>query len=76
MKQYYNKKSITEIIDNNGYCPMNINIIPNNIGINLCAVDSIEWIEREDCQLVSLTINFIPSEDPNYLKLLKINNNL
>ena len=43
-------------------CPLDISIIPNYMGINLVAVDSIEWTEQEDGQLVSLTINFIPEE--------------
>lgn len=53
------KKKIQEIIDG-AYCPLPIEIITNNMGINLCAVDSIEWDKQEDGQLKTLTINFIP----------------
>jgi hypothetical protein len=31
------------------------------MGISLCSVDSIEWIEHEDSQIEKLTINFIPN---------------
>lgn len=41
-------------------CPFPIEVIPNNMGINLCAVGSIWWEEMPDGQLVRVTINFIP----------------
>jgi len=53
-------KTIEEII-NGAYCPLPINVIPNNIGINLVSVESISWTKQEDGQLVSLTINFLPN---------------
>lgn len=43
--------------------PLPIGVIPNHMGINLCAVSAIAWQERDDGQLVSLTIGFIPAED-------------
>ena len=43
--------------------PLDVNVIPNNMGINLCAVDSIEWERQGDGQLIYLTINFIPDND-------------
>lgn len=45
---------------NGAHCPFPIETIPNNMGINLCSVDSIYWTETENGQLVSITINFIP----------------
>ena len=59
-------KTIEEIIGG-AYCPLPINVIPNNIGINLVSVESISWTKQEDGQLVSLTINFLP----NSLKTMK-----
>jgi hypothetical protein len=53
-------KTIEEIIGG-AYCPLPINVIPNNIGINLVSVESISWTKQEDGQLVSLTINFLPN---------------
>ncbi len=41
-------------------CPFPLSVIPNNMGINLCSVDNVEWVEQEDGQLVSITINFNP----------------
>jgi hypothetical protein len=41
--------------------PLPLSVIPNYMGINLVSVDSIEWVEQDDGQLVSLTIHFIPS---------------
>lgn len=63
MMLYY--KTIKEIIDNNlkkedWECPIDISIIPNQMGINLCSVNSIIWQRLDDGQLTYLTINFIP----------------
>lgn len=51
-------KTIHELIqENNSF----INSIPNNLGINLCSVEGIEFERRKDGQLESLTIKFLPS---------------
>lgn len=47
----------------NAYCPLPISVIPNNMGINLCSVDSIEWHKQPDGQLTYLKINFIPNNE-------------
>ena len=52
---------IKDIIEDNEYCPLNIDIIPNYMGINLCSVDSIIYQKQDDGQLTYLTINFIPN---------------
>ena len=52
--------SIDEIV-NGVDCPFPIDIIPNNMGINLCSVDSIAWQKQDDGQLVNITINFKPA---------------
>lgn len=59
MKKY--TKNIDELIRDKD-CPLPIEVIPNNMGINLCSVDSISWAERDDGQLTSLTIKFIPKK--------------
>jgi hypothetical protein len=41
-------------------CPLSLSVIPNYMGINLVAVDSVSWEQQDDGQLVSLTIHFIP----------------
>lgn len=54
------KMTVDEIINGISDCPFPINVIPNNMGINLASVDSIEWERQDDSQLVALQINFIP----------------
>ena len=55
-------KTIDEIIDNGEYCPLPTSVITNYMGINLCSVEAISWTKKDDGQLVSLTIHFIPAE--------------
>jgi hypothetical protein len=55
-------KTVDELIENDGKCPLPLSIIPNYMGINLCSVDAISWQKQSDGQLVNLTIHFIPSE--------------
>jgi len=54
-------KKIDELIES-GKCPFPLEVIPNNMGINLCSVDAISWQKQEDGQLTNLTIHFIPNE--------------
>lgn len=61
MKTYL--KTVRELVKNNdGDCPLPLDIIPDKMGINLCSVDSIGWQKQDDGQLVSLTMFFIPSK--------------
>ncbi len=53
--------SINDIINEKEKSPLPLEVIPNNMGINLCSVESITFTRQNDGQLVSLTINFIPS---------------
>lgn len=55
------KKKVEDIVDRGDECPLPLSVIPNYMGINLCAVDSVTWEEQADGQLVSFTISFIPS---------------
>jgi hypothetical protein len=43
--------------------PLPLNVIPNNMGINLCSVDALTWTRQDDGQLVSLTIHFLPNNE-------------
>jgi len=52
-------KKVSELIKS-GDSPLPLEVIPNNMGINLCSVDSVTWKRQEDGQLVSLEIQFIP----------------
>ncbi len=45
---------------NTAYCPFPLEVIPNQMGINLCSVDSVTWSKQEDGQLVDIVIKFIP----------------
>lgn len=57
----YTKVKITDVVDGRAESPLPLEVIHNYMGINLCSVDSIEWIEHEDSQIEKLTINFIPN---------------
>lgn len=52
---------VKDIVENKVYCPLDISVIPNTMGINLVSVDSVEWEKQDDGQLKKLTINFIPA---------------
>lgn len=53
-------KTTAELIETKE-CPLDLSVIPNMMGINLCSVDSVTWTRQDDGQLVNLTINFIPA---------------
>ena len=48
--------------------PIDLSVIPNYMGINLCCVDGLSWTRQPDGQLVHLTIHFIPNPegDPRF----------
>jgi hypothetical protein len=52
-------KTVDELINDIEDCPIPISVIPNNMGINLVAVQEIEWSRNEFGQLLNLTIRFI-----------------
>lgn len=58
---------VEKIIESKGDCPLPLEVIPNNMGINLVSVDSISWNRQNDGQLISLSIDFIP--DPNSIDI-------
>lgn len=58
------KASAADIVDGKVESPLPLDVIPNQMGINLCSVDSLEWTRQEDGQLVDLKINFIPADNP------------
>lgn len=52
---------ISDIIDGKAESPFPVEVIPNQMGINLCSVDSVSWTKQQDGQIVSLTIHFVPT---------------
>lgn len=44
--------------------PLDPSVIPNYMGINLCSVKAISWMTQDDGQLVSVAIEFDPSDEP------------
>ena len=56
-------KKVDELIKNNEKCPLPLEVIPNQMGINLCSVEAISWQEQSDGQLINLTIHFLPDEE-------------
>jgi hypothetical protein len=61
MKTYF--KKVEELINNSEECPLPLEVIPNNMGINLVSVDTISWQKQDDGQLTNLTIHFIPNNE-------------
>lgn len=57
------KVTIEDVVNNNAYCPIPVDVFPNYMGINLVSVDSVEYTKQEDGQLVSMTVNFIPNNN-------------
>ena len=55
-------KTVSDMITNNEDAPLPMDVIPNNMGINLCSVEAMTWTKQDDGQLVSLTIHFLPGE--------------
>ena len=47
-------------ISDRSECPLPLDIIPNRMGINLCAVEAVTWTRQDDGQLVSIIIHFKP----------------
>lgn len=41
--------------------PIDLSMFPNNMGINLCSVKGIKSVRKENGELVSVTVDFIPS---------------
>jgi len=54
-------RTVSDLIAAHEEPPLPLSVIPNHMGINLCSVDSVSWVEQDDGQLVSLTIHFIPA---------------
>lgn len=63
MKKFF--ATTDEIVKGQIVAPLNVSVIPNHMGINLCAVEGLSWIEQPDGQLVSLTIHFNPVTKEN-----------
>ena len=53
-------RKVTELVKDKGDCPLPLETIPNNMGINLCSVDAVQWKRQADGQLLELTVKFIP----------------
>lgn len=51
---------ISDIISGKIKSPLDVGVIPNHMGINLCSVEGMSWTKQDDGQLVSLTIHFDP----------------
>lgn len=58
MKSYYAK--VSEIVEGMAESPIPLDVIPNNMGINLCSVDAVSWQRQDDGQLVNISIHFLP----------------
>ena len=50
-------KTVEELIKTKD-SPLPLEVIPNNMGINLCSVEALTWTRKDDGQLVNLSIHF------------------
>ena len=55
--------TVTDILKTKMETPLDLAIIPDHMGINLCSVEAVSWTEQDDGQLVSLTVHFNPARD-------------
>jgi hypothetical protein len=55
-------KTISELLETED-SPLPLEVIPNKMGINLCSVEALTWTRKDDGQLVSMIIHFLPKED-------------
>lgn len=70
LKTITTEVTVDEIIEG-AYTPLDLSIIPDNMGINLASVYSIEYVQVEGSeQLVSVKINFIPDLSGNKFERL------
>ena len=53
-------KTVEELLETKK-SPLPLEVIPNNMGINLCSVEALTWTRQDDGQLVSLSIHFVPN---------------
>lgn len=60
--------SMNDIVKDVKSCPFPVGVIPDNMGINLCAVDGISWQRQDDGQLVNISIYFHPADPEEYKK--------
>lgn len=49
--------------------PMDVRMLPDLMGINLCAVETVRWTRLRDGQLVDLAFEFCPTGDPAWLSV-------
>lgn len=54
------KVKVEKLVTDKQDCPLPLEVIPNNMGINLVSVESISWNKQEDGQIISLSIDFNP----------------
>ena len=66
VKRY--ERTVDEIVNGGAECPLDLSIIPNTMGINLCSVGSVTWDEQEDGQLLSITIRFMPNNESSHME--------
>lgn len=73
MKTTTTTRTVTDLLAANEDAPLPLAVIPNHMGINLCAVESLSWTRQEDGQLVDLTIKFIPEDAEEHQRVLDAN---
>ncbi len=55
------KRTTQQAIEPGNDCPIDLAVIPNYMGINLCSVEGVSWERQEDGQLKWMTFHFTPA---------------
>ena len=55
------KLTTQQAIEPGNDCPIDLAVIPNYMGINLCSVEGVSWERQDDGQLKWMTFHFIPA---------------
>ncbi|MGL4450631.1 MAG: hypothetical protein ACRCTZ_05525 [Sarcina sp.] len=71
--QEISQENIEKLKDGKFNFILPLGIFPDNLGINLCSVLGFKIVRRKtDSQIVYITIDFLPTDDPEEIKQLKV----
>jgi hypothetical protein len=66
-------RKLTEENLNDKDWAIDLSAFPNCQGINLCSIEGITTTRQDDGQLVSMTVHYIPSKAPDYIREYELN---
>ena len=60
MKGIVTRATTAELLKDPGDCPVPLEMIPNQMGINLVSLEAVSWTRQPDGQLVTVSLHFTP----------------